>query len=540
MSTDVDWSLLPYRAKEFFGLPKEFDRKTLKRAYNKLIRQYKPEKFPDEFKKIRAAFEMLEDELRYGKSSISPVSSFQEYVWQPPEESKASAASVQTAPRKAAIERLKSESPAAIYRDFKSQSNRSPYDFFVLATLSDIVTEDPTLYFKWLLTGLQEHPNDPGLVSLIQHFFHQDLDENFLRSALMTTSKVITSDRFYFVTEKGWQRLLRISEFAPFKSTLARCESNLKDHRNDNQIVFYAELLKAAIWRADPAWVQEKFALLEGNAGRLGPRLEYELEVLDHLSAYQATSSEFTRGCPTRTALHQAIVDYYSLDEQEGDAKVIECQNQLGTDAQALIQTFDDDEELAGSSFMLLWFAINEDVSQRHGFKTNAKFRSRKHKQDYMKRLYSLIEDLDETWHLSTRHVLTYYALVCGSYLLMIVTPFILLASWLSIGGVMAACVVLAVLGVIANKVWIFPRTIKPRFDRHIDKTIRKSYQEHWRGRFVQFFEATGSNMNQLVRVMAHMMTDDDNFRGATTWLPEMLHNDMGLLIYSMSVPYRR
>ena len=537
MSSEVDWSLLPYRPKEFFELPKEFDRKTLKRAYNKLIRQYKPEKFPAEFKRIRAAFEMLEDELRYGKSSVSPTSNFQEYVWQPTQEP---AATVKVAPQKTVRQRLASESPVTIYKDVRSQATKTPYDFFVLATLSDVVTQDPTLYFQWILTGLQEHPNDPGLIALIQHFFHQDLDESFLRSSLMTTSKVITTDRFYFVTERGWQRLLKISDFSLFQKALARCEANLKDHRNDNQLVFYADLLKAAIWKADPAWLEQKFALLEGNDGRLGQQMEYELEILDQLRAYQATANEFTRGCPTRTALHDAIVDYYSCDELEGDAKVIECQTRLGTDAQALLQTFDDDEELNQSSFVMLWYAINEDVSQRHGFRTGSKFRSRKHQSNYMSRLYRLIEDLDETWFLSTRHLMTYYGLVWGSYLLLILAPFILMSSWLSSTPVLIGCFIAAAVGAIVNHFFIFPRTVKPQFDNHIMRTIRKSYEEHWRGRFVQFFDATGTNMDQLVRAMAHIISEEDHFGGATTWLPEMLYSDMGLLIYSMCVPYRR
>lgn len=538
MSKEIDWSLLPYRAKEFFGVPDDFDRKTLKRAYNKLIRQYKPEKFPDEFKKIRAAFESLEDLLRYGAASILPVSNFQEYAWQPKQEP---TELVKVAPRKPIRDRLNSESPVAIYKDTRSRDNKSPYDFFVLATLSDVVTEDPTLYFKWLLTGLQEHPNDPGLVSLIQHFFHQDLDVSFLRSSLMTTSKVITTDRFYFVTEKGWQRLLRIDDFTMFQKTLARCEANLRDHRNDNQLVFYAELLKGAIWKADQPWIDQKFSLLEGNIARLGPQLERELEILDQLRTYQATANQFTRGCPTRTALHDAIVNYYCCDEQEGDAKVIECQTNIGNSAQALLTTFNDDDELSNSSFMMIWYAINEDVSQRNGFKTGSKFRSRQQKSDYMKRLYRLIEDLDQTWFLSTRHLMTYYGVVCGSYLLLVFAPFILLWTWLSSPIVLTSCVVASIAGAILNHLVIFPRTVKPRFDSHIMRTIRKNYEEHWRGRFVQFFEATGTNMEQLVRTMYHIISEDeDRFAGATTWLPEMLHNDMGLLLYSMSVPYRR
>ena len=56
-STDPDWSHLPHDPERFFSLDPGYDRKTLKRAYNRLLRQYKPEKFPEEFQKLRAAFD---------------------------------------------------------------------------------------------------------------------------------------------------------------------------------------------------------------------------------------------------------------------------------------------------------------------------------------------------------------------------------------------------------------------------------------------------------------------------------------------------
>ena len=34
---NVDWSLLPYNPVRFFGLPADFDRRDLKRAYGKLL-----------------------------------------------------------------------------------------------------------------------------------------------------------------------------------------------------------------------------------------------------------------------------------------------------------------------------------------------------------------------------------------------------------------------------------------------------------------------------------------------------------------------
>src|SRR3954469_5292635 len=63
---EPDWSCLPHDPQRFFGLSAEFDRRDLKRRYNELIRRFKPEKYPAEFQRIRAAYEELENAIRYG------------------------------------------------------------------------------------------------------------------------------------------------------------------------------------------------------------------------------------------------------------------------------------------------------------------------------------------------------------------------------------------------------------------------------------------------------------------------------------------
>ena len=59
--------LLPSDPESFFGLSSPYDRRDLKRAYGKAIRQYNPESHPAEFQLVRDAYERLEKQLRYGK-----------------------------------------------------------------------------------------------------------------------------------------------------------------------------------------------------------------------------------------------------------------------------------------------------------------------------------------------------------------------------------------------------------------------------------------------------------------------------------------
>lgn len=69
-----DWPVDPF---ELLGVERGCDEKTLRRAYNRLIREYRPEHDPDEFQKIRDAY----DRAR-GMLDISAISQDWDGGWQ--------------------------------------------------------------------------------------------------------------------------------------------------------------------------------------------------------------------------------------------------------------------------------------------------------------------------------------------------------------------------------------------------------------------------------------------------------------------------
>jgi len=62
---EPDWNLLPEEPEDFFGLSEGWDRRALKRSYNRLIKVYRPEREPERFRDIRAAYENLLDMLEW-------------------------------------------------------------------------------------------------------------------------------------------------------------------------------------------------------------------------------------------------------------------------------------------------------------------------------------------------------------------------------------------------------------------------------------------------------------------------------------------
>lgn len=175
-----EWSLLPHDPAGFFGLSNPIDRKDLKRAYNKLLRRFKPEKAPEEFQKIRAAYESLDERLRYGAPTAAPPTESIDWASALGAESVDAASEVKhdvvhqgpaperPAPPPTLEERLENESVDALYAELAAAPDKSPYDYYALALMADVVERDKPLRFaEWLLSGIAKHDDCGPLVRLL-------------------------------------------------------------------------------------------------------------------------------------------------------------------------------------------------------------------------------------------------------------------------------------------------------------------------------------------------------------------------------------
>ena len=63
------WPLDPFR---LLGVDRKSDAKTARRAYVRLIRRFKPEHHPEHFKRIRQAYESVEQQLRWQTYEAPP------------------------------------------------------------------------------------------------------------------------------------------------------------------------------------------------------------------------------------------------------------------------------------------------------------------------------------------------------------------------------------------------------------------------------------------------------------------------------------
>ena len=377
---DPDWDRLPHDPIGFFGLESPFERRDLKRKYNELIRRFKPERFPVEFQRIRAAFEQLDLDLRYGASASQPALPADEYRWQTDSQSASAPETAshfdftrtrgvapQSAPAAQLHERVQRESVTAIYRELEAKQNKTAFDFYSLAVLSDVVDRADGLQFaNWLLKGLVAHDNDLGLLRLLHEYVRGPLPNKAAEKLLLACSRSVSEDFFFPLTEPVWQSLLREGDFPRFRATLDSCEANLKGLNIDGRIAFYLQLLKSAMWQADEGWIDASMQFIETNFQRIPPFLEYDVEIIAALRAYIRVRPAFVASHPICKQMDQAVRDYFTEDQTVGDRGILECQIRATQDTAGLATAFSQFDEPAYGPFWNIWMWIAYDVGERH------------------------------------------------------------------------------------------------------------------------------------------------------------------------------
>ena len=359
---EPNWSLLPQDPVGFFGLSVGFDGRELKRCYNQLIRRFKPERFPQEFQRIRAAYEQLQNANAYGQStdSSAPVDLFE---WDP-------SAVATTASSSVALplhQRIQTGSATEIYRELKDQANKSPQDYYALAVMSDVVDpQDGQQFANWILQGLTAYRNEIGLSRLLHAYFSGLVESKHCESLLVACSRIVREDLFFPLTEPLWKLLLRSQDFSHFREVLAQCEANLKGINIDNRLSFYLRILKPAVWVADEEWINQSYNLIEQHFDRIPKFLDYELEILSRLRAYIQIREQFIQGDEVRRRLDQAIRDYFSEDQLAGDQGVVACQVAIAQDTERVSAAFAELGDQAYPRFYALWQWVSYDVGERN------------------------------------------------------------------------------------------------------------------------------------------------------------------------------
>jgi len=401
-SADPHWELLPHDPEGFFGLEDDYDLRELKRRYNSLLRQFKPEKHPDEFKRIRSAYESLRDALRYGMlhqpDTAHERTDFDWGTVRFPREATAansppqfddgvlntdaidSAQSDDVPPRTvpAAMrrqkisEQLRRETAEVLYTQLEQRAEKTPFDFYVLAILSDVArAQEPLRFSLWLLAGLEQYPNEPGLFGLLREYFCSDVPLEIIPELLKQTARSVPTDRFYFLSEPLWDRLLKQAPFVEFRVSWDDCESNLLDSRIEHRLTFYLHILVPALWKADADWWNELYEFVEANYEELPWQGDRGLDFVDQLKQYHEVREELMEIGSLIQHIDRAIIDYCVCDPVAADVAFLECQEVLATHCDELLEEFpvlfSSERRERLRPLAAIWERIADDVRDRFG-----------------------------------------------------------------------------------------------------------------------------------------------------------------------------
>ncbi|MDJ0835656.1 MAG: J domain-containing protein [Acidobacteriota bacterium] len=389
-----DWSLLPDRPEAFFGLEPGFDRKQLKRAYNRLLKQFKPEKFPQEFQRIREAYEELDTNLRYGRQrdlsaggseywrkAAADLNSFPVKKEEPAEPELEPDAQEPSTEREALylddfkehIETFRQQQqsgekklvgdPASAYASLAEREEKQPYDYFLLALLSDVVGNAERGFVDWLIRGLVQYPEDWGLYNLLFEYCRGPIPADEMPGLAAKLGNNLHGSQFYPISEQLWVDLLTRLPFDEWRDLLERTERDLKGAHAMERSVFLLRLLKRAFWLADDTWLQETHGSLEERFSELPEDEEVDLDLMEGLWAYRTEVDRFRNGDPIRERIHEVIRGFCECDDWVAERLFLECQLFLQNNKEALFNAFPIGETYPAAWHV--WSVISWQVEDR-------------------------------------------------------------------------------------------------------------------------------------------------------------------------------
>lgn len=563
MSSDPeqpDWDLLPHDAETFFGLESGFDRRDLKRAYNRFVKRFKPEKFPAEFQRIRAAYEGLDQALRYGsrRGRSEPIARYEwvvpeiEDVPEPPapkrqprsdtdpsrpdtERSRQHRLEPERPQPTPLHERLRTQPPEDLYRELRRTEHKQPYHYYVLAILSDVVAEAEHTFLDWLLEGYREYPRDPALFALLHRYLRDTPPTQSLPSILESISRAVPDDRFFSLTEKLWDDLLATAPFKVFRATLSKCERNLQDHQVAGRIVFYVHVLRRALFKASRKWIGETFALLDEHMQEIPPHLEYDLEFLDVMRNYLRHRGRFLDGDPLRSEIDELLETYCQSDEFGGEQAFLGFQVRLVDRIDDLLEAFPVDEEEDLEFLFDVWKWMHFEVRERTADGDEEFDVSEPFVHSVYDMLQSIEEDTKRTaagraWNWS---VWIYIGLGILAVLLVVVLAGVLGLRQSGLLGL----IVLVVGGV--GGYFLKQHVLDPFWRRHCETMATTCYRKHWRRSVAAFLLRTHAPIWVVSSVVDYLVENVDGLDdGNTSWLPGFINGDAALVLYSTALPF--
>ncbi|MFN9418473.1 MAG: hypothetical protein ACK578_13450 [Pirellula sp.] len=561
----VDWNLLQHNPQAFFGLPISFDRKDLKRAYNVWLKRFKPEQYPTEFQRIRAAYELLESQLRFQRNqelppedSIRPTLSDTDPVSLPDNSGHSQEKQSPVEPVAFVRELLARKDREGAVLELSQKEQKTSFEYYALAVLSDFTQscaeEDSTGFVDWILAGLETHRGDPSLLQLLRAYLREaSMNKRDMKRILERIVTIFPNDWFYYLSEPLWLRFVHEVDWSTFVETLQQCDRMIRDPRQYGRLAFKTRLLRAALFRAPDDWCKETLDELEENSQSMNSSLLPEFEIVAGLLTLKQRAERFLSKGPMSERIFDSMRSYCEDSEEVWQKKIIASQAILAANPSAVLSEFQY-TDIEAKDLVLPWIIVSSEVREQLGFVDE----SSESPQAYGNATISLLQEIDRSFAYSKitsnqRHKSLKTIGTAALSFLGVMLPGTILTMWLSSGinvrtagaSMILGTVVLLVslLLSIGAVVWAFRnpiRRIEALYAQRLSKLLEEHYRDKGRAMVSRLLAATHLSFHDLLQVAFQCIHQQELAFGVSRVVPQYMRQDVGLWIYATAVRFQR
>ena len=372
---EPDWDLLPGYPERFFNLEPGYDRRDLKRAYNRLLRRFKPEKFPEEFKRLRSAFEDLERTLKYAARRGDSESYEGDDSEEVPDGTQPSESSH---PGFDCIERIKRESPEQVAIALESFEPKTSEHWCQLALLREGVPDAMRfVFYETLIAGVRATDGAQSVTALLYEACRETVPQELRLRLLEQMHELceeghgnlgVCAEGFFYLTERLWLDLATSMEFPDFAELLQSEREAFGDEAFEGYLGLLIRLLPRLGLRGDPDWVNEATELIDEHYHSLAPGAQNAVLEADWVERYRASRHWLVNGHPLRDQIDRTLVMMSAGDPVAGPAAVSDLFAELRRDPDALLDAFEPGEVGEFDSFLdPLWWYAEENEAELGG-----------------------------------------------------------------------------------------------------------------------------------------------------------------------------
>lgn len=544
---------LPSEPEQFFDLPSGYDRRELKRRYGRAIRQFAPDSHPAEFQLVREAYERLERMLRYQKGQQNTAEANQ--AWKDKTQSKVSKATEENPatgisgareypvePQRGrpqlTVQQLALIDPANALEKLNRQAVLSPQEYYLQAVLGDAIAGmKSTSYLERLLDGLEAHPSDQGLISLVTECISRDVPDVDVVDTIESVAKRIRSPLFYQLTEPLWLRLVESVDFTQWHVLLDQCDSGVRQTDTHARLNFYLRILHAAIWFAPQHWTEQKIGEMERQSSVLDEFGQFELEYLSALCVLLNQTSIETESDPLKHRLLVAMKTHCLSRSGEAYTDLVQQLAELSRDGAAIRKAFpvrqQDNNDAWVMATQLLVAQVRQVTYRRDGLSG----------KEFGNQIARMLSDLQPTASVVLRgqEVAKFYYFTVPLVLwlfggaIFIFPPLLLPMIWIP-----DSASAFYALGTLAGTItglcvlffrWFYPRMLKPRQERKALDWLLAAYRKNWRKRLFRFAQTSNQPIGTLLQHIAHVSHQTHHLVLGET-VQYFGSQDAGLVIY--------